>query len=324
MRRYFAPMEGITGWLFRSVHQRYFPGADKYYMPFLSPRRDHSFTQRELADVLPEHNGGAAAVPQLLTGNGEDFLWAARELFAMGYREINLNLGCPSGTVTAKGKGAGLLGRPQELERMLDTVFSAAPTAISVKTRLGLERPEEFGPLLELFNRYPIAELTIHPRVRRDFYKGRPRMEAFAAAAAAGCRPICYNGDLTTPESVSAFSSAFPAVEAVMIGRGAVADPAVFRKCAGGAGASAEELRGFHDELYEGYCRAFDSRRNAMLRMKEVWSYLIGLFEDGGRWAKALRKERVPAQYERLTAELFRSVPLRVRPREVWRQEGKL
>ena len=110
-------MEGITGYIFRNCHSRYFPGVDRYYMPFLSPRQDHNFTRRELDDILPEHNEGVHAVPQLLTRQPEDFLWAAGELAAMGYREVNLNLGCPSGTVTAKGKGSGLLARREELEQ---------------------------------------------------------------------------------------------------------------------------------------------------------------------------------------------------------------
>ncbi len=316
---YFAPMEGITGCRYRRTHWACFPGADKYFMPFVSPRQDHTFTRRELTGLLPEHNRGVPAVPQLLARNPEDFLWAAGELASMGYREVNLNLGCPSGTVVAKGKGAGLLGRPQELERFLDKVFAAAPVSVSVKTRLGLTEPEEFGPLLELYRRYPIAELIIHPRVRTDFYKGRPRLNA-AAPAVEGCPfPVCYNGDIVTTGDAAALAARFPKINAVMAGRGAAADPALFRKLKGGPAAERAELREFHDRLYEGYCRDFDSRRNAMLRMKELWSYHIGLFRGGERLAKALRKARDPGQYEAVTAELFRTLPLEADASEVWR-----
>ena len=99
---YFAPLEGVTGSEFRRAHHQFFPGVDAYYMPFLSPTQDHVFTQRERRNVLPEYNQGFRAVPQLLTKNAEDFLWCAGELSAMGYGEVNLNLGCPSGTVVAK------------------------------------------------------------------------------------------------------------------------------------------------------------------------------------------------------------------------------
>ena len=121
MRYDFAPMEGITGFLFRQLHHQYFPGVDRYYIPFLSPTQDHTFTPRELREVLPENNQGLEVVPQLLTKSPEDFLWAAGELSAMGYQTVNLNLGCPSGTVVAKGKGAGMLRCPEDLDRFLDT-----------------------------------------------------------------------------------------------------------------------------------------------------------------------------------------------------------
>ena len=81
----------------------------------------------------------------------------------MGYTEVNLNLGCPSGTVTAKGKGSGFLAHPNELAAFFDEVFSKNPLPVSVKTRLGYEMPEEFAALLDLYNRYPIACLTVHP-----------------------------------------------------------------------------------------------------------------------------------------------------------------
>lgn len=320
---YFAPMEGITGHLYRKTHQTYFPGADKYFMPFCSPRQDHTFTRRELSGLLPEHNEGVPAVPQLLTRNAQDFLWAAGELAAIGYREVNLNLGCPSGTVVAKGKGSGLLGRPRELEAFLDAIFSAAPIPISVKTRLGLNDPEEFGPLLELFRRYPIHELTVHPRLRKDLYRGRPRIDYFAAALENSPFPVCCNGDLFTPAATAALSSRFPAASAFMMGRGAVADPALFRKLKGGPPAAREELRAFHNTLYERYCTAFGSRRNAMLRMKEVWYYHIGLFAGGERLHKALRKEQDPRAYKRLTEELFASLPLRTEAEPVWQKEAQ-
>ena len=320
---YFAPMEGITGPIYRKTHQTYFPGADKYFMPFCSPRQDHTFTRRELSGLLPEHNEGVPAVPQLLTRNAQDFLWAAGELAAMGYQEVNLNLGCPSGTVVAKGKGSGLLGRPRELEAFLDAIFSASPIPISVKTRLGLNDPEEFGPLLEVFRRYPIHELTVHPRVRKDLYRGRPRLQFFAAALKDSPFPVCCSGDLYTPEDVFDLAARFPATSAFMMGRGAVAGPDLFRRLKGGPPADREELKAFHDTLYEGYCTAFGSRRNAMLRMKEVWYYHIGLFEGGERLHKALRKEQDPGAYERLTAEIFRTLPLRPAVRPVWYKEAQ-
>ena len=203
MRRYMAPMEGITTWLFRGEHHRMFGGADRYYMPFFSPTAEHLITARERRDLDPAHNEGVVAVPQIMTRRAEDFLWAAGELAALGYREVNLNLGCPSGTVAAKGKGAGFLAHPEELDAFFDRVFSgASPVRISVKTRLGVREPEEFGRLLEVYNRYPIAELIVHARVQRDFYRLPVRTEAFASALEGSRIPVCCNGDqnLSSPD----------------------------------------------------------------------------------------------------------------------------
>ena len=318
MRYYFAPMEGITGYIFRNCHSRFFPGVDRYYMPFLSPRQDHNFTRRELEDILPEHNEGVHAVPQLLTKQPEDFLWAAGELAAMGYREVNLNLGCPSGTVTAKGKGSGLLDRREELERLLDDIFAAAPMAVSVKTRLGMHDPEEFGPLLELYNRYPIAELTVHPRIRGDFYKKPVRPEYFDLAVSMSRAPLCYNGDVVTPGDWEKISARWPEVEAVMIGRGLVADPSLAGRLKGERPAGLDTLRAFHHELYETYAQAFGSRRNAMLRMKEAWTYLIHLFGDSEKLERRIRKAADTGEFESAVDEVFRTLPLLDAPAGEW------
>lgn len=306
MEYYFAPMEGITGAQFRQIHHSLFPGVDKYYIPFLSPTQDHVFTPRDLRAVLPEHNQGFHAVPQLLTRNPQDFLWAAGALADMGYEEVNLNLGCPSGTVTAKGKGAGLLGRREELERMLDGIFAAPPAAISLKTRLGMEDPEEFPALLELFSRYPVSLLIIHPRVRQDFYRRPVRMDSFRFALNHYRGPICFNGGLLTPEDCAAFAREFPQVDRVMLGQGLLADPALVRRLRGGPAASREELRQFHDALYHTYLELFAIQRNAAFHMKELWHYLSHRFQGPEKALKAIRKASTPQAYDAGVEQMFR------------------
>ena len=307
----FAPMEGITGRIYRRVHRRHYPGIDRYYAPFLSPTQTHCFGKKELEQVLPENNEGIHMIPQLLTRNAEDFLWAAGELAAMGHKEVNLNLGCPSGTVVAKGKGSGFLARYEELSVFLEEIFARCPIEISIKTRLGLVDPDEFGPLLELFNRFPIKELTIHPRVQKDMYKCPVRYEAFASAFPKCAMPVCYNGDLNTVADCVNTQQEFPSLEGIMLGRGLIGDPALARKVKGGAPADLDTLRAFHDQLYESYCDSFKSRRNAMMRMKELWFYLIGLFEDDGKHGKALRKAADDKEFEFRANAIFHDLPLK-------------
>jgi len=312
IRRYdFAPLDGITKVVFRRVWHRQFGGADRYFIPFFSPTGQHILTDRDRRELDPANNGGMPLVPQVMTCRAEDFLWAAELVRDLGYPEVNLNLGCPSGTVTAKGKGAGFLAKPEELDRFFDRVFSEARLPVSVKTRLGIQTEAEFPRLLEIYNRYPIACLTIHARVQKEKYRGAVHLDAFAQALAESRNPVCYNGDLRTAAEVEAFADRFPGVDAVMIGRGAVADPALLRKLRGGPAATREELRTFTQTLYREYQAFYGQVGPAAQRMKEVWFYLIHLFEHGERLNKQLRRSRGPGEYEAIEAAIFRDLPLR-------------
>ena len=310
----FAPLDGITKRVFRRVWHAHFGGADRYFVPFISPTDQHVITPRDRREL--ENPEGLPQVPQVMAKQAADFVWAAEALADMGYEEVNLNLGCPSGTVTAKGKGSGLLMDPNRLNRFLDQVFSAAQVPVSVKTRLGYHTPEEFPRLLEIFNRYPIACLTVHPRVRPEKYRGAVHMDLFALAVAESKNPVCYNGDLTSVAGVRALEAQFPGLDAAMIGRGAVADPALLRRLRGGPAASKEELQAFTQELYRAYQDFYgqaapDSQAApASQRMKEVWFYLIHLFENGERLGGRMRRSRGPRAYEELEARIFQELEL--------------
>ena len=157
----FAPLDGITKVVFRRVHHRMFGGPDRYFIPFFSPTDQHILTQRDRRELEAANNGPLPLVPQVMTRRAEDFLWAAEVVADLGYGEVNLNLGCPSGTVTAKGKGSGFLAHPEDLDRFFDQVFSSVKLPVSVKTRLGYETPEEFYRVLLAEKKIPThAQLT--------------------------------------------------------------------------------------------------------------------------------------------------------------------
>lgn len=308
MNLYFAPMEGLTGYVYRNAHRACFGGVDKYFTPFLSPNQNHRFTAKEEKDVLPEHNEGILLVPQILTNRAEDFIWAAGEMKARGYREVNLNLGCPSGTVVSKYKGAGFLARQEALNRFLDQIFQEVDLEISVKTRIGIAVPEEFPELMEIFNRYPIRELIVHPRLRTDFYKNTPDRESFGYAVKESRAPLCYNGDIFTEEAFRSAASRFPSVERVMLGRGLLANPALAERIRGieEAPLTASRLAAFHRALYEGYRLAIPEERNVLFKMKEMWTYLICMFPEADRYGKKIKKAKSAGEYEAAVAALFR------------------
>lgn len=307
MRYYFAPMEGITDSIYRRVHHKYFPGADAYYMPFLSPTVHRQLTNREARELPYADSVGFYAVPQLLTKVSEDFLWAAQQCLDRGYNEVNLNLGCPSGTVVAKGKGSGMLRDLDALDRFLDEIFASAPLPITVKTRIGVNDPAEFPAVLEIYNRYPIQELTVHPRIRKAFYKGDVELDAFRYAYAHSTNPLCYNGDVLSTTQAELLAVEFPDVHAVMIGRGLIGDPGMLTP----GGTTLDKLEAFLEELLEEYLREFGGSRNAMFRLKENWGFLINLFDNHDKLRKRLFKTTDIGEYRQLVREILHTLPKR-------------
>lgn len=305
MQLYFAPLEGITDSIYRRLHHKYFPGVDRYYMPFFSPTMHRCLTKKEDRELPLAASEDFAAVPQIMTKNPEDFLWAAQQCAERGYQEVNLNAGCPSGTVVSKGKGSGLLADPDALDRFLDQIYSKTVLPVSIKTRLGLKSSEEFPRLLEIFNRYPVQELTIHPRVRSDFYKPPVQLDQFAYALENTKLPLCYNGDIKNLSDLKQIKERFSKVESFMIGRSLVGDPGMLSP----GGTQVDVLKLFHDHLLEEYSICFGSTRNAMFRMKENWHYLSPHFEGGEKLFKSLRKTTDIAEYQQITAEIFRNLP---------------
>lgn len=314
MHIYFAPLEGITTYPYRNLHHKYFGGVEKYFTPFLAPGPEQGMSVKEMRDVLPENNAGVPVVPQILTNRAGDFLLASKKLLEMGYREINLNLGCPSGTVTAKKKGSGFLLYPDDLDRFFDEVFSDAAVRngeflVSVKTRIGKNEVEEWPELMQVYNRYPIHELTVHPRIQKEFYKGTPHFDVFTDILKESRNPVVYNGDLFTVEKVKEFREKFPTVGTVMIGRGLIRNPAlaemILQEETELEADILPRIREFHDALFEHYRETMSGDRNLLFRMKDLWSYMLAEVPDSEKLAKKIRKSQHVPEYLAAVEEVF-------------------
>ena len=314
MHIYFAPLEGITTYPYRNLHHKYFGGVEKYFTPFLAPGPEQGMSVKEMRDVLPENNAGVPVVPQILTNRAGDFLLASKKLSEMGYREINLNLGCPSGTVTAKKKGSGFLLYPDDLDRFFDEVFSDAAVRngeflVSVKTRIGKNEVEEWPELMQVYNRYPIHELTVHPRIQKEFYKGTPHLDVFTDILKESRNPVVYNGDLFTVEKVKEFREKFSTVGTVMIGRGLIRNPAlaemILQEETEPEADILPRIREFHDALFEHYRETMSGDRNLLFRMKDLWSYMLAEVPDSEKLAKKIRKSQHVPEYLAAVEEVF-------------------
>ncbi|MGL6201290.1 MAG: tRNA dihydrouridine synthase [Lachnospiraceae bacterium] len=305
MKYYFAPMEGIGRYIYRNAYHAYFYPMDKYFTPFLSPNQNKTLKTRDMQDALPENNSSGYIVPQILTSHAEDFIEMARRLEQLGYGEVNLNLGCPSPTVVTKGKGAGFLARPEELDRFLDRIFQGLEMKISVKTRLGKENPEEFRKLLDIYNRYPLEELIVHPRMLTDYYNNKPNYDMFEVALRESENPLCYNGDIFTAADFETLKLRFPENDTIMLGRGILRNPMLPEELTGVKQQDKIRLRKFHDAIYHKYNEILPGGHTVLFKMKEIWFHMIDLFEDASVYGKKIKKAQKPDGYERIIDRLF-------------------
>lgn len=304
-----APMEGLTGYVFRNVYENIYGKIDKYFTPFIVPVVKREFKDRELRDILPSNNEKMYTVPQILTNRSEDFLKTIRNLQDYGYDEVNINMGCPSGTVTAKNKGAGFLKYPEKVDEFLYEIFEKTDIKISVKTRIGMEKEEEFYEILDVFNKYKLEELIVHPRLRTDYYKKSIHMNIFEYAYEKSKNRLCYNGDICSKMEYIGVADRFDKIGAVMIGRGILENPQLVDEIySKNEGENVKNkyirLRRFHDELLQGYGEEIKEDNNILFKMKEMWFYLEKNFQDE-REVKKIKKAKTLNDYKKETAKLF-------------------
>lgn len=306
MQIYFAPLEGITGYIYRRAYEEFFGGINRYYSPFVVTRDGGIMKRKEKNDILPEHNHGITLIPQLLTNQAESFCRAAGQMQELGYHEVNLNLGCPSGTVVSKGRGAGFLGRTEELQRFLEEIFEHCKCDISIKTRIGVDSPDEFYNLLEIYNQYPVRELIIHPRTRNEFYKGKPHMESFAYAYQHSKNPLCYNGDICSVKDFQTLTEKYEGLSSVMIGRGLIARPGFI----GNTGKKQDKvtkkiIQEFMGRLLADYREVMSGDTHALFKMKEIWIYLAPYFTNYEKYLKKIKKTNKISEYQMIVSGLF-------------------
>lgn len=315
MKYYMAPMEGLTGYVYRNAYHKFFRPMDRYFTPFIANKK---MSNGEIRDLLPEHNEGMHVVPQILTNRSEDFLAVAKEIAQYGYDTVNLNVGCPSGTVVAKGRGAGLLAEPEVLDHFLYEIFEGYAGKISIKTRIGMEDENEWQDILAVYEKYPLEELIIHPRVRKDFYKGKPRLDAFSYAMEESGHRLCYNGDICSAEDLQDRKERFPDLDRVMLGRGLLCNPFLIEmsKTADDAAhdhmqEKKDRLYAFHQEILEGYIQIMSGDRNVLFRMKELWFYLGDCFTNADKYLKKIKKSERLVAYQAAVDALFHEQELR-------------
>ena len=312
MKFYFAPMDGITDYVYRKIVWKHFPYVDKLYAPFIQPNERPIIVPKEEFEIHPDNNKNIPVVPQILTCDYNGFIRVGKILEEYGYNEINLNLGCPAKIIVSKGKGAGMLADVYDLKKFFDEIFKYEWNAkITVKTRLGLTENADFTELMEVFAKYPIEELTVHPRFRTDFYNGSPRLEEFDKVFEVLERTnntsikVCYNGNINSTDDADYITNKFPNINSIMLGRGALSNPALIRQLKGGEGISKEEFIAFHDDILNSYKAINFTDMLLMYKMKEMWNYWCDTVDCDIEILKKLRLADTVEQYYQIMDEIY-------------------
>lgn len=311
-RIWLAPMQGYTELLFRDVYAELFSGVDIAISPFISALPEGRSKDREWNDVLPDDNTKMPVIPQIMGNVGKDLALLANRLYDLGHPVVNINLGCPYKMVAKKKKGSGILCFPDELDALLETLVSNMKGRLSIKTRLGRHTREEFHTLIPIYNRYPIEDLTVHPRTGVQMYTGEPDLAFFEEVLPEIRHRVIYNGDLWSLSRFEALSKRFPSISDWMIGRWILPNPFLPAEMKGARFDEEEKLvllKRFHDAIFERQVERLDGPGHVTSVMKAFWVYFKDAFEHGDRLFKPLRRLSEIDTYEAAVAELFAGKP---------------
>lgn len=305
---YFAPFQGITTKVFREVYTTHFGGIDKFFTPYFSNIAiGHPLPALKMKALAATHENGVEIVPQILSKDAAEIISFANSCNELGFKELNWNLGCPYPQVARKKRGSGMLPHPEMVDEILAEVMKSMSVRFSVKCRLGYFSAEEMQALIPVFNRYPISELTIHARIGKQLYSGKPDYDSFAAALEQLQMPVVYNGDIFTDSDFEKFKSRFPEKKLLMIGRGILNDPFLPTLIKGFELPSdpANTIMAFIDGLYMAYRKERDNNPSVLNAMKEYWAYLAESFDEPVKAFRKIRKAKSFEDYDEAVAYTF-------------------
>lgn len=287
-----APLQGYTEAAYRNAHAAVFGGVDVYHTPFVRIDRGE-FRHKDVRDILPENNRVPHLIPQLIASEMDKTERIIALFIEQGYREMDINLGCPFPMLAKRQCGSGMLPHPDKVETLLKQIEQYPDVSFSVKMRLGWEKPDECLTLLPLLNAAPLTEIIVHPRLGIQQYKGEVNMEGFTAFYEACRHPVIYNGDILTIEDIRCITEKFPKLTGVMIGRGLLANPALGWEYKEGRKLTPEEwrekLRALHTAVFQHYeTQIQGGEAQLVTKMKTFWEYLVPQI-DRKSW-KAIHK----------------------------------
>lgn len=306
---YLAPLEGLTEIEFRNVFTKHFGGIDAAIAPFVSLMNHEATDKRRSWDIPIVDDQLMKTVPQFMGRNIKDFHHLAQWIVDKGYNEINWNLGCPVKRVVRRGRGCGQLKQPDEIKYFLDEVFRNQQIGFSIKTRLGLDNPDEIYKLIEIYNQYPLTELILHPRIGKQLYSGEIMFDYLDDCVSLSKNKFVYSGDIKTVSDFKIITEKFPSIKRIMIGRGLLKDPFLAEKIKGirpiNAPPDFKRLLNYLEELYIVFDAKFWNKIELLGKMKNYWQFLSFLFDDRNRVFKYIVHSKDMKEYHQRIREIL-------------------
>lgn len=306
-----SPLQGFTDFRFRNAVNKYFGGIDTYYAPYIRLNGKLVIKSSYQRDLLPENNANLEVIPQVITNDADEFLFVAKYVQELGYKELNWNLGCPYPMVTKSGMGSGLICNTQKINTILDKVHAESDIIVSMKMRLGYENTEEILQVLPILEKYPIKNVAIHARIGKQLYNGGVNLDAFQQCVDATKLKLYYNGDITSVTKFHEMQERFPSIDHWMIGRGLIADPFLPSMIKNNSVEYPKNkmqlFSDFHDTLYEGYSESLSGATHILLKMHHLWEYFSIIFDNPHKVAKKIKKANSIRNYDQAVQEIIKA-----------------
>ncbi len=306
-----SPLQGFTDFRFRNAQNKIFGGIDTFYSPYIRLNGKLVIKPSYERDLLPENNLGLEVIPQIITNDANEFLFVAKYVQELGYKELNWNLGCPYPMVTKCGMGSGLISNPERINAILNKVHSESDIIVSMKMRLGYDTTEEILDVLPILDTYPIKNIAIHARIGKQLYKGGVHLDAFQQCIDNTRHKLYYNGDIKSVEKFQEMQQRFPMIDHWMIGRGLISDPFLPTMIRSNSAEYPENrmemFSKFHDTLYEIYSESLSGSTHILLKMYHLWEYFSTTFSNPHKVLKQIKKAQSIRNYEAAVAAIFKN-----------------
>ncbi len=304
-----SPLQGFTDFRFRNAFHHFFGGIDTFYAPYIRLDCKMIIKSSYQRDLNPENNTTLEVIPQVMTNDADEFLFVVKYIQALGYKELNWNLGCPYPMVTKQGMGSGLICNPEKINHILERAHNETDVIVSMKMRMGYETPEEILDVFPILDNYPLKNIAIHARIGKQLYKGGVNLEAFQKCVESTKHKLYYNGDITSVAKFQEMQNRFPSIDHFMIGRGLIADPFLPSMIKNNTTEYPSNrwdiFREFHDTIYQQYDAALSGPTPIKMKMLGFWEYFSQSFSNPQKTYKKIKKAGNQKAYLQAVAEIL-------------------